>query len=54
MEQNLTVLTLRKTFALFLRHVTAVTTVKIHSPMPWKCKMPKRCVSLRNCIVSWV
>jgi len=41
MEPNLTLGTLRNTFILFLRYVTAVITVKIHSPMTWKYKMSK-------------
>jgi len=52
MEPNLTVLTLRNIFLHLLRHVTAVITVKIHSLVTRKYKMPNRCVSLRNCTVS--
>jgi len=42
MKPNLTVGTLRNTFILCLRHVTAVKT---HSAVTWKYKMSNRCVS---------
>jgi len=54
MELNLTVLTLKNSFILFLRHVTAVITVKTLWPVISKYKMSNISVSLRNCIVSWV
>jgi len=43
MEPHLTVLTLRNTLLCYLCHVTAVITVKTHSPMTWKYKMTNRC-----------
>jgi len=54
MESSLTILTLRHTFELFSRHVTAVITVKTHSPVTGKYKMANKCVSLRNCTVSCI
>jgi len=50
----MTVLTLRNDFIHFLRHVTAVITVKTHLPVIWKCKMSNRCISLKNFTVSCV
>jgi len=53
-KTNLIVLTLNDNFTLFLRHVTAVITVKTHSSVTWMYKMSNRCVLLRNFIVSGV
>jgi len=47
MEPNLSVLTIKNTFILYIRHVIAVITVKKHAPVMSKYKMPNRCVSLR-------
>jgi len=44
MEQNLTVLSLRNTFIIFLRHVTAVRTVKTRLPMTWNYKITNSCL----------
>jgi len=54
MDPNLTVGTLRNTLVLCLRHVTAVITVKTHSPVTWKYKMPNRCVSLTSFTVRCI
>jgi len=54
MEQNLTVLTFRITFILYIRHVTSVVIVKSHFSGTWKFKMSNKCVSLRNSTVSCV
>jgi len=54
MEPSLTVLTLRNNLVRCLHHVTAVITVKTHSPVIIKYKIPNRCVSLRNCTISSV
>jgi len=51
MEPNLTVGTLRNTLIRCSSHVTAVITVKTHSPVTWKYKMPNRCVSFRNVLI---
>jgi len=40
MARNLTVGRLRHTLILCLRHVTTVITVKTHSPVTWRYKMP--------------
>jgi len=54
MKPNLTVGMLWNFLIRFLRHVIAVITVKTHSPVSLKNKMPNRCVSSINRIASCI